>query len=373
MTHWYLLKIALTSRFRTPKKSQRQSLDLLETFYSNLVCVVGTRLDETNVAKARVIQLSNGIHRFKFRFKLDKGTLASTFDSVIHHTSGHQCRVHVQYHLKLMVDHKTLSHHFSTVRVPILIGGYQYVLTNESEEYALNLIENLSLPGVPGNASVQVSLANPFYYIGDQIEIFLTIDNQFDTDISAIKLEMKNFIHIKTEDRRYRLIEEEETLALFRDNNICIHPREAFKKVLTLSVPPSSRQTIEASFLKIGAYIEVSLILNDVESNEALFRVPFILLKQKGHRRQSLGSYHYKETYDSPSPKVISWVHDSESNICWVCGDEFNVFLRRHHCRLCGLLVCTKCSPTLSIPPVFGSKEQRVCHKCIPKKERSNM
>ncbi|KAJ3275103.1 hypothetical protein HDV01_001242 [Terramyces sp. JEL0728] len=38
------------------------------------------------------------------------------------------------------------------------------------------------------------------------------------------------------------------------------------------------------------------------------------------------------------------WMKDYESNCCLVCKSKFNLFLRRHHCRGCGRLICGKCS-----------------------------
>ena len=38
------------------------------------------------------------------------------------------------------------------------------------------------------------------------------------------------------------------------------------------------------------------------------------------------------------------WFDDKLSNGCLLCGTPFTVWLRRHHCRSCGLLVCQPCS-----------------------------
>jgi len=39
-----------------------------------------------------------------------------------------------------------------------------------------------------------------------------------------------------------------------------------------------------------------------------------------------------------------SWVPDSQMVQCMRCGGRFKPFLRRHHCRACGALVCYSCS-----------------------------
>ncbi|KAB7502063.1 Rabankyrin-5 [Armadillidium nasatum] len=56
----------------------------------------------------------------------------------------------------------------------------------------------------------------------------------------------------------------------------------------------------------------------------------------------------------------------SEGEICLECGTKFGLATRRHHCRHCGRLLCSKCS-TKDIPILkFGiSKPVRVCHLCF--------
>ncbi|CAM9576291.1 unnamed protein product, partial [Choristocarpus tenellus] len=39
------------------------------------------------------------------------------------------------------------------------------------------------------------------------------------------------------------------------------------------------------------------------------------------------------------------WVPNSERNSCLHCERPFTFYLRRHHCRMCGELVCGQCSP----------------------------
>lgn len=41
---------------------------------------------------------------------------------------------------------------------------------------------------------------------------------------------------------------------------------------------------------------------------------------------------------------VVPWAPDSDVNLCMTCGKSFMLTRRRHHCRLCGRIVCNKCS-----------------------------
>lgn len=43
---------------------------------------------------------------------------------------------------------------------------------------------------------------------------------------------------------------------------------------------------------------------------------------------------------------IPSWQPDDEVESCPICGRSFSMFYRRHHCRMCGRVVCSKCSKT---------------------------
>ncbi|CAJ0930782.1 unnamed protein product, partial [Mesorhabditis belari] len=45
---------------------------------------------------------------------------------------------------------------------------------------------------------------------------------------------------------------------------------------------------------------------------------------------------------------VVPWSEDSESSACPGCNQKFSLTRRRHHCRLCGKVLCEKCSRFLS-------------------------
>ncbi|KAH6650857.1 FYVE zinc finger-domain-containing protein [Chaetomium tenue] len=91
------------------------------------------------------------------------------------------------------------------------------------------------------------------------------------------------------------------------------------------------------------------------------------------------------------------WQPDSEQTYCPICGTQFSIFVRKHHCRKCGRVVCNSCSPhRITIPhqyivrppgaprplsqgpslslldsqgwyPDFGGGERvRLCNPCVP-------
>lgn len=42
--------------------------------------------------------------------------------------------------------------------------------------------------------------------------------------------------------------------------------------------------------------------------------------------------------------QVVVWVNDSDVRLCPGCAKSFNLTRRRHHCRLCGAIMCNACS-----------------------------
>ena len=41
---------------------------------------------------------------------------------------------------------------------------------------------------------------------------------------------------------------------------------------------------------------------------------------------------------------IVPWKKDSEQKRCMKCSREFNIRYRKHHCRLCGDIICKSCS-----------------------------
>ncbi|KAJ5073708.1 early endosome antigen 1 [Anaeramoeba ignava] len=59
------------------------------------------------------------------------------------------------------------------------------------------------------------------------------------------------------------------------------------------------------------------------------------------------------------------WLVDKESSVCMNCKAPFTVTLRRHHCRNCGLIFCSKCSTERRAIPKYGFFDPvRVCDNC---------
>uniref|UniRef100_A0A673FKF7 Rabenosyn-5-like n=1 Tax=Sinocyclocheilus rhinocerous TaxID=307959 RepID=A0A673FKF7_9TELE len=50
---------------------------------------------------------------------------------------------------------------------------------------------------------------------------------------------------------------------------------------------------------------------------------------------------------------VVSWVNDQDVPFCPDCGGKFNIRNRRHHCRLCGSIMCRKCIEFIPLPLAY--------------------
>jgi SH3 domain-containing YSC84-like protein 1 len=69
-------------------------------------------------------------------------------------------------------------------------------------------------------------------------------------------------------------------------------------------------------------------------------------------------------SYASVGPR---WMPDEETDSCTKCKVDFDWFVRRHHCRHCGVIFCDKCSrQRCLLPASFRQRDpQRVCESCF--------
>ena len=94
-----------------------------------------------------------------------------------------------------------------------------------------------------------------------------------------------------------------------------------------------------------------------------------VALVGKGHidsHTHTLSLSHYTGGNQTVVPRAV-WVPDSHSKECMVCGQKFTAFNRKHHCRQCGRVVCSTCSPHRVIidGQTTDGKPERVCSGCI--------
>jgi hypothetical protein len=61
------------------------------------------------------------------------------------------------------------------------------------------------------------------------------------------------------------------------------------------------------------------------------------------------------------------WIPDKARKYCYCCSRAFHtIFRRKHHCRMCGDIVCGKCSRTkVTLYNTLITRVERACNSCI--------
>ncbi len=73
---------------------------------------------------------------------------------------------------------------------------------------------------------------------------------------------------------------------------------------------------------------------------------------------------HRLQVTNTLSEPKKNWVLDCEFRCCQLCQTEFSSVTRRHHCRRCGMLVCSNCSKDRLQIPNLGANYHRTCRNC---------
>ena len=58
---------------------------------------------------------------------------------------------------------------------------------------------------------------------------------------------------------------------------------------------------------------------------------------------------HVTATLTELEQSVVPWRPDKEEKRCMSCGRGFNIRRRKHHCRLCGDIICKDCSQFMTL------------------------
>ncbi|XP_019848853.1 PREDICTED: WD repeat and FYVE domain-containing protein 3-like isoform X2 [Amphimedon queenslandica] len=92
----------------------------------------------------------------------------------------------------------------------------------------------------------------------------------------------------------------------------------------------------------------------------------------KDHRRLYIGDTRGRvfswSVTDSPGGVMEHWILDDAVSGCMRCNMEFTITERKHHCRDCGKIFCSRCSDyQIEIERLKISKKVRVCVDCHDK------
>ena len=70
------------------------------------------------------------------------------------------------------------------------------------------------------------------------------------------------------------------------------------------------------------------------------------------------------QAFDEMVPVPV-WLEDSSTQACMNCEKKFRVYRRKHHCRMCGQIFCSKCSNFFTFIPQMGiNSKVRICVTC---------
>ncbi|KAH0785728.1 FYVE zinc finger family protein [Histomonas meleagridis] len=104
----------------------------------------------------------------------------------------------------------------------------------------------------------------------------------------------------------------------------------------------------------------------------------FILYFQTKEERDSW----HKELTDAISNAQINgknvyeeapiWVPDIVSDICMRCGAQLGFFNRKHHCRVCGKIMCSECVSKRFVIKRISQMPSKVCFECYDKLVEKN-
>jgi len=65
--------------------------------------------------------------------------------------------------------------------------------------------------------------------------------------------------------------------------------------------------------------------------------------------------------------KAPVWIPDNIVDNCSLCYVKFTLVRRKHHCRLCGFVICDDCSENRIVLQNISKKPVRVCDSCFLK------
>ena len=89
------------------------------------------------------------------------------------------------------------------------------------------------------------------------------------------------------------------------------------------------------------------------------------IILHSAHETKTQSRKHSRQSSPKRPKSRKSWSGDSEYKSCQQCNKTFSLFIRRHHCRYCGRVLCDKCSKYLL-------NNRRSCLDCLHNSESVN-
>lgn len=249
----------------------------------------------------------------------------------------------------------------------IEVGGYQYdpllaqpALPGSSSIFQRSTTITYSV--TPGSVVIRASSDREAYHPGENISLHLNIVSTLRQRIVALKMDVRNFVKVELPGLP---MVSYETIGVGMDESAIIEPGASLERTWPVEIPRNGWPSVVLEKASAGVYVDISLVVDGMLGpGDSTLRLPFIVLLPK-----PAPHLEYKTPADpTPNPRSIPWMLDEEAPVCCICSSKFSVLARRHHCRSCGVVVCSKCSPKSTNLELWGSKPQRVCIRCSPKK-----
>lgn len=70
------------------------------------------------------------------------------------------------------------------------------------------------------------------------------------------------------------------------------------------------------------------------------------------------------DTISELNERSNEWEKDTNVTECYLCGKEFGIFTRKHHCRNCGKIMCSDCLQEYKNKKNFDVPSVKVCKLC---------
>lgn len=100
---------------------------------------------------------------------------------------------------------------------------------------------------------------------------------------------------------------------------------------------------------------------NKKDQQIVIMKTKFLLRGYGGKVRRA-----YAKCPNALDYRYVGWVFDDDVENCMICGADFTFFRRRHHCRVCGNIICSSCSTgTVRIKEIHEFDKVRACDSCF--------
>ncbi|XP_077980543.1 hepatocyte growth factor-regulated tyrosine kinase substrate-like isoform X2 [Glandiceps talaboti] len=166
-----------------------------------------------------------------------------------------------------------------------------------------------------------------------------------------------------------------------RNPHVCLYSLQVLESVVKNCGTQIYEEVATKAFMdefreliKTGSDQVKNKILELIQTWTNAFRnEPNLKIVQDTYHLMKMEGYTFPPVKDSDamfvSEKAPEWV---DGDVCHRCRVEFGMVQRKHHCRHCGQVFCSKCSSKSTTIPKFGiEKEVRVCEACYDKLSKS--